>query len=143
MSKELKVFVDSDVFVALLKEKDNTHEKAKKLLLKLLSEETVFVTSNYVISESITVISQKIDHKTAIKYVDEIYSSKSPYRVMRVSGDIEELAIEIFKKQTSKNTSFVDCVNMAFMRQNNVDAIFSFDQIYRKNGFKLLEDLFK
>ena len=53
----------------------------------------------------------------------------------------EQTAIQIFKAQTSKNTSFVDCTNMAFMQQLNLDAIFSFDKVYRKNKFTLIEEL--
>ncbi|HVF69798.1 MAG TPA: PIN domain-containing protein [Xanthomonadales bacterium] len=141
MSSKLTIFVDSDAFVAFVKEKDNTHQKAKNLLLQLRSRPVTFITTNYVFLESVTVISQKIDHETAVTYIDKMTSSKSPYALHRISEEIEEQAIEIFKKQTSKNTSFVDCTNMAFMKHNNVNVIFSFDEIYRKNGFKLLEDV--
>src|SRR5918992_602427 len=47
----------------------------------------------------------------------------------------------VFKAQTSKNTSYVDCTNMVFMKRLDLDAIFSFDEVYRKNGLTLVEDL--
>ena len=55
----------------------------------------------------------------------------------------KEEAINVFKAQTSKNTSFVDCSNMAYLQQLHwlrLDAIFSFDAIYKKNGFLSVED---
>ena len=55
--------------------------------------------------------------------------------------EIEEEAIGVFKAQTSKNTSYVDCTNMVFMKRLDLDAIFSFDEVYRKNGLTLVEVL--
>ena len=52
-----------------------------------------------------------------------------------------EAICTLFKAQTSKNTSYVDCTNMVFMKQLDLDAIFSFDEVYRKNGLTLVEDL--
>lgn len=141
MNKQLAIFVDADAFVATVKESDTTHKKALKLLDILIQQSAMLITSNYVISETITVISQRVGHVEAVIYIEQMQSGNNLFLINRVDEEIEEEAIEIFKKQTSKNTSFVDCVNMAFMRQHNIDVIFSFDQIYRKNGFKLVKDL--
>jgi len=68
-------------------------------------------------------------------------SIESPFQITRADENIEEEVISVFKVQTSKNTSYVDCTNMVFMKQLDLDAIFSFDKVYRKNGLTLVEDL--
>ncbi len=68
-------------------------------------------------------------------------SMESPFQITRADENIEEEAISVFKAQTSKNTSYVDCTNMVFMKRLDLDAIFSFDEVYRKNGLTLVEDL--
>lgn len=141
MTAPLVIFVDSDIFVSALRKDDSNHQKAKNLYLRLEKLNVSFATSNYVFAEVITVISQKIGHNSAIEFINNMRSSDSLYNFIQVTLEIEEVAIEIFKKQTSKNVSFVDCTNMALVKHDNHDAIFSFDEIYKKNGFKLASAL--
>lgn len=132
------LFVDSDGFVALSKEDDANHTKALKLLQKAIGADISFVTSNYVFSEVVTVLSQRLGHKAALEFIKEMKSPASGYAIRWIDEDIEQEAISIFSKQTSKNVSFVDCTNMAIMKLYGIDVIFSFDDVYRKNGFSVL-----
>jgi predicted nucleic acid-binding protein len=141
MNDPATIFVDSDVFVSILRKDDSSHQKAKKLYLQLEKLNVSFATSNYVFAEVTTVISQKISHHAAIEFISNMRSPDSIYHFIRITPEIEEMAIEIFKKQTSKNISFVDCTNMALVKHDNLDAIFSFDEIYKKNGYKLVNEL--
>jgi len=143
MSISLTISVDSDAFIALAREDDANHNKALSCLAYLMKHPVQFVTSNYVVSESITVISIRKSHEAAIEFITTMQSAENVYVIKRVDETVEKTAIDIFKHQTSKNTSFVDCTNMAFMRALRADAIFSFNQVYRKNGFKLVSDLMK
>ena len=56
-------------------------------------------------------------------------SMENPFQITRADENIEEEAISVFKAQTSKNTSYVDCTNMVFMKRLDLDAIFSFDEV--------------
>lgn len=141
MNQLITILVDSDVFVAFVKKNDFNHNQAKELFKKLKDKKVVFVTSNYIFSEVVTVLSQRVNHKIAIAFIENIKSSRSFILTKWVDENLEELAIDIFKQQTSKNVSFVDCTNMALMDYYNVGAIFSFDSIYHKRGFKTVEEL--
>lgn len=142
MKDALKIFVDTDAFVALTVDTDENHEKALSLLQKLDERQVTFLTSNFVFSESITVISIRSSHATAVGFIDKMLSSDNPFEIKRADYADEEEAIKIFKAQTSKNTSFVDCLNMVYMNWRNQDAIFSFDGVYKKKGFTRVIDLF-
>lgn len=137
--KNKLILVDSDAFIALAKEDDTNHQKAIKLLGELNNDEVNFITSNYVFSETVTVLSIRISHKAALDFIARIKSPQNPFSIKRVNEELEEKAIEIFKSQASKNTSFVDCTNIALCKEMKVDAIFSFDEVYRKNGLTAVE----
>jgi predicted nucleic acid-binding protein len=140
MNDVFKIFVDTDAFVALAREDDANHERAIACLQRTVQHPVIFFTSNYVFSESITVISMLNSHEAAVRFIETMQSPESKYLLTRADEALEEKALQIFKEQTSKNTSFVDCTNMAFMKQLGLTAIFSFDRVYRKKGFMLLED---
>jgi predicted nucleic acid-binding protein len=140
-SDKQKVFVDADAFVAIAREDDANNEKALSLLSDLSEKPVQFVTSNFVFSESITVISQRLSHQAALAFIDKIKSSHPQFLVHYVDEQIEDMAITVFREQTSKNVSFVDCTNMALVRKHEINYIFSFDAVYRKNGFRTIEDL--
>lgn len=134
-----EILIDSDAFVALIKRNDTNHERAGEISRLLTKKGSVFITTNYVFSETVTVLSQKISHKVAVDFINDLVNEKSEISIIRANEEIEKLAIEIFKKQTSKNISYVDCVNMAVLRRYRWETIFSFDKIYEKNGFKLAQ----
>src|SRR3954469_9561888 len=143
MNTPRRIFVDADAFVALARKDDANHERAVSSLQRLIKQSVVFITSNYVFAESVTVISMYMGHAAAVRFIDAMRSDESDYLLQRATDVIGEVAIQIFKEQTSKNTSFVDCTNMAFLKQFHMDAIFSFDGVYKKNRFLLVEDFLR
>lgn len=130
------VLIDADAFVALIKKNDSNHQRAEKISDFLTKKGSSLYTTNFVFSETIIVLSQRIDHQTAINFIDDFKNSRE-VNLIRVDEEIEEAAIKIFKNQTSKNVSFGDCLNMAVLKRYKWDTIFSFDKVYKKNGFKL------
>lgn len=137
ITSPITIFVDTDVFVALIKKNDSNHTKAKDIFEKLQGITIEFTTSNYIFSETITILSQKVNHATAVRYIDTMLSSENIFSIKRVDETIEALAVNIFKNQTSKNISFVDCTNMAVIRKLGLDCIFSFDRAYITNKIPL------
>lgn len=141
--KNNSILIDADAFVAVAREDDSNHEQALRILSQLLDQSVHFITSNYVFAESVTVISQRVGHKEALAFANNLKSPKSFFLIERISEEVEDLALGIFSKQTSKNVSFVDCTNMALVDSLDIGYIFSFDKVYRKNGYKLAEMLCK
>ncbi len=139
MNNILRVLIDADALVALAHEDDANHSKAIALFAQLEQQSVYFTISNYVLAEVVTVISRKIGHHAAIIFIDEIKSTPKSIDEYWITEGIEQRAIALFKKQTSKNVSFVDCTNMALMDIEGFDALFSFDAIYTKNGYKIVQ----
>lgn len=134
------VFVDADVFIAISRSDDSNHKKALKILHRLKEMPVLFITSNYVFSEVVTVLSIRMGRHAALAFIKKIKSPTSIYGVNWVTEEIEALAIEKYKQQKSKNVSFVDCTNMAIVDFHRLDYIFSFDSLYKRNGYQLLTE---
>ena len=133
------VLVDADAFVGFVKLDDANHTKAEHHFRRLKEQQYEFYTQYMVFSEAVTVLSQRISHEVAIQFINEVMSPTS-YIQMLNEWSVKDRAIEIFKQQTSKNVSFVDCTNMAFAEKDGF-LIFSFDEAYKKNGFKTVGEL--
>lgn len=129
------ILVDTDAIVALLNEQDANHRKALEVVNFLVRNSLLFVISNHVFGESLTVVSKKVGHKEAVDYLHQVKGGL--FEILRINEKLEDLAYNIFADQSSKNVSFIDCTNMAVLIRYRWNTIFSFDQVYPKNGFKL------
>ena len=132
----MNLFIDSSAFVALNNRLDGTHQRAVELNNSLVGKEFRFFTSNFVISESLTMIAQKVSLERAVRFKEEDFRDVD---VVKITEAHEDQAFEIFKHLTSKNISFVDCTSFAVMRSLGITTVFSFDEHFKKMGFKMLQ----
>lgn len=123
----MKILIDSDALFALYFIDDTNHLKAKKILGTFSKKDELFVT-NLVLQESVTVISRKIGQKQALDFLKKF--EKTNTREIFVDRTFTAKVWRIFKKQTKKATSFIDCANLAIAQELKIDKIFSFDKFY-------------
>ncbi|MBL7078674.1 PIN domain-containing protein [Candidatus Shapirobacteria bacterium] len=135
------VLVDADALVALAKTNDSNHQKAVKLSNKLQKASIVYCFSPFTVAEAATVLSYKTSHQSAKKFLKQIRKLDIP--ILELPEKHKNLTDNWFLKQKKKGTSYFDCYNMALLDryQKQLVAIFSFDSIYKRNNFKLVEDL--
>ncbi len=135
-----QILLDSDSFVAITKTADSNHQRAKKIHQQLLKQSAKYFVSNLVFSETVTVISQRLGSTFAKQFISNFQKKlvSKEFNYIYINQKLEDLAVKIFKKQTSKNISFVDCTNIAIYQKYKLDAIFSFDKHYQKNGVTTL-----
>lgn len=129
-----KLLVDADAFVALNAIEDSSHAKAIELSSLVDEQAILLFTSDPAFGEAVTIISQKVGLNKAIEFAEEILASQM--EIIEVDAALRHSALEVFKKQTSKNSRFTDCVNMAILKEKGLDTVFSFDKQYKSNKFK-------
>lgn len=129
-----KLFVDADAFVALVRPDDSNYLKAKSLSEEISGLDVELITSDPAFGEAVTVISQKVGLREAIQFAEKIL--RDQIEIIEVDSSLRRSGLDIFKKQTSKNSRFTDCINMAIMQERGLDTIFSFDIQYKKNKLK-------
>lgn len=135
MEKAERLLVDADALVALNNQKDTNYKKAVFLSEKIARENIALAVADPAFGEAVTVISQRLGIKKAVDLAEIVLAS--PIEIVEVNSFLRERALEIFKRQTSKNARFTDAINMAIMESEKIDSIFSFDRDYLKNKFKL------
>lgn len=135
----LKVFVDTNIFVALSNKNDSTHVRALKLLDFLEENQAILFTSSDVIGETLTVMARKLGKKGAINFLIDYRNSgiKEIFIDEKIHGDAQNL----FLKVHSKLVSFIDCSCAIAMKQNKIPYAFTFDKQFKGLGIKLLEEL--
>ncbi|MHB8362163.1 MAG: type II toxin-antitoxin system VapC family toxin [Patescibacteria group bacterium] len=122
----MKAFIDSNVYISILNEEESTHIQSLELLDTLKSQKAELLTSNYIISECLTVLSQKFNHKTAIVFENDIYSGNT--KILIPKREVEDIARTIFRKEINKNISYIDCTNIAFCIRYKLDQLITFDK---------------
>jgi predicted nucleic acid-binding protein len=78
----------------------------------------LFLTTNYVVSETITLIrtTPPRSHAAAVKAGERLFSGKLA-RIHRASAEEERAAFEYLKRYQDKDYSFVDCVSFVLMEK--------------------------
>lgn len=135
------ILIDADALVALIKTNDSNHKKALGINNKLQKKGATYYLSPFTTAEVITVLSYKVSQQATKSFLKEIRKLDLP--ILKLEEKYSSLADKWFLKQNKKGISYFDCYNMALLEKYKaqITAIFSFDAIYKKNGFKLAENL--
>jgi predicted nucleic acid-binding protein len=130
----LKVFLDTGAFLALADEDDRYHIAAKSTYTELLQSKAQLLTSNFVLSETYTLIRSRVGHRAAVEFMKRL--EQTGIKVLRVSEAIEQTAKAIFVRHDDKDFSFVDCTSFALIDHHRLDHAFAFDGHFRQYRFK-------
>ena len=135
-----KVFIDSSVFIALLNKDDSLHKKAVDLIKNMQENGLEPITSNFVLNEVITVLSLRVNKKTALFFAEFSHAKDSALNVISVGEKIENKAIDYLKKIKSKNISFCDCTILAILDLFEIKNIATFDKDFniKDANFKII-----
>lgn len=135
------VLIDADALIALAKSDDSNHKNAVQISGKLQKKGVFYYLSPFTVSEAVTVLSHKTSHQAAKKFLEEMRRLDLP--VLESRENLISIADKWFLKQKRKGISYPDCFNMALLERykSDINSIFSFDSIYKRNGFKTVEDI--
>lgn len=137
----VNILLDADALIALTKKGDSNRQKAINIYQRLEENGVQFFLSPFTTAETVTVLSYRLSHKEAKKFLTEARKTNLP--VLFLEDNTPNLADQWFFKQTKKGTSYFDCYNMALLERykNQLGGIFSFDNVYKRNGFILAEEI--
>lgn len=130
------VFVDASAFISSLVVNDSNHPRAKKISAELEKEKAQLVTTNMVIAEVLTVLSMRQEKQLALQFGERL--RQGGIEVAHPNPDHFEKAWNIFKREKSKNLSFVDCMSFTVIQLFHIPSVFSFDRQFRNRGYTVL-----
>ena len=132
--EKTKFFIDSSFIVALFKNFDSNHDKAKLISEQLFTLSSELIISDFVFSESLTILSQKVGKEIALKLQDFLLD-RQIFRIIYLDEILIMKSKEIFSQAKSKNMSFADCTSLAIIEYETIKNFVTFD----KTDFKKYE----
>ena len=128
------IFVDTGAWYALVDSDDADHTTAAAFLA---ANTIPLITTNFVLSETVTLIRYRIGHEAARSFGQKLKES-SFVRVVSGYATDEERAWEIFSKYRDQDFSFVDCTSFAVMERMKLSAAFAFDRHFSVMKFAVV-----
>lgn len=129
------IFVDTSFWVALRNRRDRHHVEASELLRQHADHD--LVTSNHVQGETWTFLRRRVGHQAAVGFLDAL--ERSPrLRVIRISEELEQDALQWLRRRDEREYSFVDATSFAAMRTHRCRDALAFDGDFSAAGFREL-----
>ncbi|MHA1672466.1 MAG: type II toxin-antitoxin system VapC family toxin [Promethearchaeota archaeon] len=133
----MAIFLDSGFYLGLINPKDQFYLRSIELLHDLQSGKFGRIyTSIYVMGETATLVGVRTHNNSIIlEGIYNYFSGETQIGLLfRSSKEIEDEAWKLFLKinndSKKKTVSFVDCSNIIFCRERNIEHILSFDSYF-------------
>lgn len=129
-----EVFMDSAGFLALWDAGDEHHAAALRLQQELIGKRRRFVTSEYVVDETVTLLLVRHSHAAAVDFLDTIERSEA-LRLEWIGPERFHAAATLFRRHADKDWSFTDCVSFHVMHEMRIRDAFTTDHHFKQAGF--------
>lgn len=134
------IIVDSDGLIGMSHTKDAHYSKAVELLKRLQKNGAQLIFPATVIAEATAVLQIRLNNLvTANSILDAVKTGS--FVIEPIDEAILIGAISFLTKKRNKHITLFDGIIAVVATKHHADAIFSFDKFYKKNGFKLAEEL--
>jgi len=131
------IFVDTSWYKALVDVHDDFHIEAVNQSERLISQESLFTTTNFIIDETLTLLRVRRNLEVALKFRDLLVDMNAITKISRVLPQDEAKAWDWFPKDWSK-LSFTDCTSFAVMQRLDLKVVATFDDHFARAGFNVL-----
>jgi len=132
----MNLFTDSSAWVAFYDDRDKYHAQARPAFQGLAKQPIVFVVTEYIVAETVTLLLYRAGHARAVRFGD--WALRSPnVHLVRLDVELWNEAWRLFKMYDDKDFSFTDCASFAVMRHGRLRDAFTFDHHFEQAGFRL------
>ena len=131
------VLMDSAGFLALWDAGDAHHAAAVRLQEALAGQRRRFLTTEYVVDETVTLLLMRHSHAAAVDFLDTVERSESLHWEW-IGPERFHTAGALFRKHADKEWSFTDCVSFAVMQELRIRDAFTTDHHFQQAGFASL-----
>lgn len=132
-----EVFIDTSGFYALLAIDDDRHAQAKACLEKAAARRTRFLTTDYVLDETATLLKARGKAKLLVPFFERVFASKSCRIVWTDAERFYQTRI-FFLKHRDQSWSFTDCLSFCVMKESLAREALTKDSHFEAAGFQVL-----
>ena len=138
-----KVFFDTWGWVAIAHKNDSHHSEVVSFYNKFLINNGIPVTSDYILSEAVTLLRAKTDTKGVMLFIDTILSGVKSEKILleRIDEQRWNKAWDMCKKYYDKPyISFFDFTSFIVMKELSISDVLTSDRHFEEvgMGFKRL-----
>lgn len=131
-----KVFADTSGWASLFLEKDLYHAKASTIITQWQHQSQNVVTTNYVLSELIVLLSSfRGQQRLAILKFVETIRSADWIEIVHVDESLDAKAWQFLANRLDKKWSLVDAVSFIVMEERGMTEALTADQHFEQAGF--------
>ena len=129
-----RTFVDTSGFYALLVQGDSMHGKAVSLLSKAAMSKARFVTSDYILDETVTLLKARGHGHLIEDFLDSVLTSEA-CTVEWMDPQRFESTRQFHRKHSDKDWSFTDCFSFCTMKETKLRRALTKDAHFSQAGF--------
>ncbi len=133
-----RLMVDTWAWLALNDEDDADHEVAVIANDELLDLDYIFVTTNFILDETYTLLRRRISARHAIQFGQDIQQAmqSGALEVITIGPEIEAEAWRLFETYHEvSGLSYTDCTTFAAMQRLKITDVFTADDHFSMMGF--------
>src|SRR4051794_13031750 len=131
------VVIDSSALFSLVSLHDTNHHQAVALSAAFRPADYTVLVPGEIFTETLNIIGKKIGKDKREEVGNDLLSS-GVFVFVDTTADIRQAAFAKLLTQPG-SVSFTDCLVMAFADSYKTKEIFGFDEVFRKNGYRLPE----
>ena len=133
------IFVDTGAWIAILNPNDQYHREAVAVYRHFQQQKTRFLTTDYVIDETVTRLRYDTNHSIAVMFLEriELLVETNVLTLIEIDNRLFREAIALFRQYDSTRLSFTDCTSFVVCAENNIHEAFAFDQHFSMMGIDL------
>ena len=133
------IFVDTGAWIAILNPNDQYHREAVAVYRHFQQQKTRFLTTDYVIDETVTRLRYDTNHLLSVMFLDriELLVETAVLTLVEIDNRIFQEAITLFRQYDSTRLSFTDCTSFVVCQENDILEAFAFDQHFLMMGIDL------
>ena len=129
-----EIFVDTSGFYAILVQKDEKHKEAKQVLKLALTRRQGFVTTDYVLDETATLLKAR-GHRSLLKSFFDIIFHSSICRIEWTDFERFRDVQSYFLKHLDQAWSFTDCLSFCLMNEFQLREALTKDHHFEQSGY--------
>ena len=132
------IFVDTSAWLALVDANDRDHRAALSASSRIARGEFgKQVTTNYVLTETVTMVRRELGVSRAVALASALASSKE-VQTLWIEPVHHNAAIEFLADHEDKDWSVTDCTSFVVMSAMGIDTAFTFDRDFAQAGYSVV-----
>lgn len=130
-------FIDTGFVIALEAKDDQNHGIALNFWRNLIASHPSFVTTSYVLDETVTFFNSRNKHPKAVE-IGNCFMNSPSIKFIHVDEAVFYEGWQYFKRHDDKSYSLTDCISFTVMKKFKISKALTFDKHFIQAGFEKL-----